>query len=516
MKKNNLLLLTALSGITLLTAWDLSPAKVIPGKMVHTTLTDSSASEKDILPQILALNGDDQFSPKKDFRKGNITPGKINNYVTKTPDGFCIQLPEKTNIPTAAVINGTIYLSGGFGSRQYYSFETETGKNKWAINLDDDGPSSPAIEDGVIVFNTESCTIFACDMITGKPLWSYFLGDPLMSMPTIANGIVFTAYPAHYEGQVNTLRKGNNNDPIIVPSHVLIAIELKTGKILWQKWIDSDIMSAPVAKDDLLYVTTFSGALYKVKQKTGEITEARAIRATSAPVFSASNEIVMSRRSDNAATNAVSETVVFGWGTKQKSGYKKDAVYLDKKIQSRSRLKGTAATADAGNGFAAGAPLSSNYAVAYDNIGQSNVSSLQSYQGSRALYKSGRLYNTMGDEIVCTDSSGNVKWKHKLEGDMDAEGGYMGTPPVYANGYIIVATLKGEVLIFDEAKGELFKKYNVKDPIRYQPVVDNGWIYVTTVNSKMYAINTGNKNITGWNMWGGNSARTNEVKTNHL
>ena len=514
MKKNNLLLLIFLFGITLLTAWKFSPVPALSGKLVHLTLTDSSAREKDILPQILALNGDDQFSPKKDFRKGNVTTGKINNYLTKTPDGFCIQLPSKTNIPTPAVINGTLYVSGGFGSRQYYSFDAETGENKWAINLDDDGPSSPAIEDGIIVFNTESCTIFACDMVTGKPLWSYFLGDPLMSMPTIANGIVFTSYPAHYQGHVNDQRKGNNSDRIIVPSHVLIAMELKTGKILWQKWIDSDIMCAPVAKDDLLYVTTFSGALYKVKQNTGEITEARAIRATSTPVFSASNEIITSRRSDDAATNAVSEVVVIGYGTKQKAVYnKREAAYLDKNVQSRSKLKDAAVLADAGNGFAAGAPASSNYGAAFENIGQSNVSSLQSYQGSRALYKSGRLYNTMGDEIVCTDSSGNIKWKHKLEGDINAEGGYMGTPPVYANGYIIVATLKGEVLIFDEAKGELTKKYNIKDPIRYQPVVDNGWIYVTTVNSKMYAINTGNKNITGWNMWGGNAARTNEVKT---
>src|SRR4029079_7878773 len=129
---------------------------------------------------------------------------------------------------------------------------------KWAINLDDDGPSSPAIAEGVIVFNTESCTLFACDLVTGKMIWSYYLGDPLMSMPTISDGIVFTSYPAPYPGDV---RARKNDSLEIWPTHVLIAIELKTGNILWQKWIDSDIMSAPVAKDDLLYVTTFSGAL---------------------------------------------------------------------------------------------------------------------------------------------------------------------------------------------------------------------------------------------------------------
>lgn len=532
MKKLSPLTPLLLLFITILTAWKLGGSSG-SRSIIRTDNNEADSIEKamDILPQILAINSEDGYRPPKEFRKGVVTPTTINNYLTKTENGYCIKLPSSTTIPTPAVVNGTLYLSGGFGSRQYYAFDAETGKNKWAVNLDDDGPSSPAIEDDIVVFNTESCTIFACDMVTGKHLWSYFLGDPLMSMPTIANGIVFTAYPAAYNdgGESHVLPQNNLpakanvspkmaakavpekkvNETRIHPSHVLIALDLKTGKILWQKWIDSDIMSAPVAKNDLLYVTTFSGALYKVKQKTGEIIEAKALRATSAPMF-ASGQLVMSRRADNAG--AVGEAVVVGYGRNEKSLYKKNAAYLDKKVQSSSRLKTEAAQADAGNGFSGGAPASANYYAAYDNIGQSNVSSLQGFQGSRGYYRDGNFFNTMGDEVVCTDSTGKVNWKYKLGGDMHADGGFMGTPPIYANGYIIVATLKGEVLVFDELKGTLLKKYDVKDAIRYQPVADKGWIFVTTVNSKMYAINTGDKKITGWNMWGANAGRTNEQR----
>jgi outer membrane protein assembly factor BamB len=402
----------------------------------------------------------------------------------------------------AAVVNGQVVVSGGFGSKQYYAFDAATGQKKWAINLDDDGPSSPAIQDGVIVFNTESCTIFACDLQTGKQLWSYWLGDPLMSMPTIANGIVYTAYPAAYHAD-------NGDRGAIVPTHVLIAIQLKTGKILWQKWIDSDIMSAPVAKDDLLYVTTFSGALYKVKQLTGEVLEAKAIRATSAPVFSAKNEMIVSQRSDSHTDSVASEAVVIGYGNAKKEVYKKEAKYLDGKVQDVSRLKSASAHADAGNGFAGGAPANSNWKAAAGNIGQSNVSSLQSFQGSRGIYQNGKLYSTMGDEIICTDDEGKVKWKRKLDGDLVKEGGFMGTPPVYANGHIIVATFTGDVLVMEEKGGKVVKQYSIGHPVRYQPVVDKGWIFVTTVNGRMYAINTGDASITGWNMWGCNAARTN-------
>ena len=92
---------------------------------------------------------------------------------------------------------------------------------------------------------------------------------------------------------------------------------------------------------------------------------------------------------------------------------------------------------------------------------------------------------------------------------MKNEGGFMGTPPIYANNFIIVATFAGEVLAIDETSVKLVNKYDIKNPIRYQPVVDKGWIYVTTANGRLYAINTGNPEITGWNMWGANASRSN-------
>jgi Ca-activated chloride channel homolog len=514
MRKITALSTAILICFVLLTAWNRHHAETTKKNLplINLDLPDDSAGyEKDILPQILAINENEKFKPKKDFRKGHVTTASLKSYYEKTEDGYCIKLPNFTNVPTPAVIDGALYLSGGFGSKQYYSFEAATGQFKWGINLDDDGPSSPAIDDGVIVFNTESCTIFACDLLTGKQIWSYWLGDPLMSMPTIANGIVFTSYPARYEGTVVKTQKDTAGKQLaIYPSHVMIAFELKTGAILWQKWIDSDIMSAPVAKEDELYVTTFSGALYKIKQQTGDILEAKALRATSAPVFNGSNEVIVSRRTDAASDSAVSEGIMLRGINSTGYYYKKKAMYLDEKVQVTSGLKAEAIKMDAGNGFSNGAPTSANWQAANYNIGQSNVASLQSFQGSRSIYSNGFLYNTMGDEIICTDSAGKLSWKYALDGDLKKQGGFMGTPPVYVNGYIIIATITGEVLVMDAKDGKVIKKYLIKDPVRYQPIADKGWIFVTTVNSKLYAINTGNPAITGWNMWGGNAARTNK------
>src|SRR5208282_5287549 len=103
-------------------------------------------------------------------------------------------------ILTPTVYKGKVYVTGGFHSKEYYCFDAVTGKLVWAVDLDDDGPTSAVVEDDICIFNTESCTIFALDANTGKHLWSYFLGDPLTSTPTIANGMVFTSYPAAGQG----------------------------------------------------------------------------------------------------------------------------------------------------------------------------------------------------------------------------------------------------------------------------------------------------------------------------
>ena len=438
-----------------------------------------------------------------------------------------------TNIPSPVVYKGKVFVSGGFGSKQYFAFDAKSGKKIWSVDLDDDGPSSAAIVEDIIVFNTESCTIFACKAETGEQIWSYWLGDPLMSMPTIANGIVFTAYPASFgsyngnefqEQQINngidinqiSNKSINNQEKKYSPkvSHVLIAIELHTGKILWQKRIDGDVMSAPIAVKEDLYVSTFSGTLFKFKQKTDEILSAKSIRTTSALVIY-NDQIFVSHRSDKLGEEVQESIVNYGSHDIAKTNEynKKRAPYLDKNIQEKSKLKEMSMENDAGNGFFGGAPVSSGYLMANDVVGQSNVSSLQSFQGSRTLNHQGRNYNTMGDELICTDPiTGKESWKIKIQGDLHAEGGFIGTPPILAGNKIIIASFNGEITINDPTTGKLIKSYKINDNIRYQPVVEDGWIYTTTTSGKMIAINTQEISLTGWPMWGANPARTNLAK----
>jgi outer membrane protein assembly factor BamB len=470
----------------------------------------------DVLAKVKEWNSDKFASPPTTFRAGHVTPRALEEKaLTVTKGGFVLQLPSGAPIPTPSVYRGKVYVSGGFHSKEFYCLDAQTGKLVWGVNLDDDGPTAAACEDGVIVFNTESCTIFALDAATGKQLWSLWLGDPLTNTPTIAKGKVFTAYPAAGGGGAANQAPKNPQPPKAgkpAPpcSHVLAAFDLKTGKILWQRWIDSDVMSAPVAVDGELYVTSFAGIVYKVNQGDGTLLSAVQSRATSAPVV-VGNRVYFTRRADDGKGPAEEAITGNDRGRLQEQlvAGKKKAEYLDRGVQDRAELKKKAAELDAGNGFAAGAPAAANPQAGYQNVGQSNVSSLQAFQGSRILNYRDNNFNCMGDEVICTDpATGRARWKFKLAGDLKKEGGFLAAPPAAAGGRLFLATLQGEVLQMDPDTGKVTHAHKVGSALRYQPAIENGRIYVGTQDGKVVCIDTGDKQLTGWPCWGGNAAHT--------
>ena len=133
-----------------------------------------------------------------------------------------------------------------------------------------------------------------------------------------------------------------------------------------------------------------------------------------------------SQRGDKAG-EAVSELVTgynYELNAVDFSTEKKQAAYLDKSVQSSSKLKMESNSSDAGNGFGDGAPASSNWMAANENIGQSNVSSLQNFYGSRVTATADVQFNMMGDTLFCMDNiTGKEKWKYAVSGNLKQEGG---------------------------------------------------------------------------------------------
>jgi outer membrane protein assembly factor BamB len=491
-------------------------ARTAPAPKPRLHLPDAPDDKESqlVTKQIRDMNANDQWGmPSRDLRAGSVTV-RDTPVAKKTPHGYEIQFDNRSPVSTPTVYDGRVYSSGGFNSREEYAFDAKSGQGSFGLALSDDGPSAAACADGICVFNTESCTTFAIDAKTGKQKWSWYLGDPQTSSPSIANGRVFTSYPAGGSD-------GKKSRPPQA-SHVLAALDLNTGKVLWQDWLDADVISAPVAVGDFVYVATFNGTVIKFEQATGKVRYATRARATSAPVVEFADgleSMYYTRRADDVAAKgakqAAMEEIVRTDHNEPQERYKtetKKADYLDRETQDHSALKGKAAANDSGNGFADGAPASAGGDKAAALVGQSNVATMQQFQGSRILHFSKLNVNTMGDELIATDpEDGKHQWTKKLDGDIAHDGGALAAPPIAAGSHVVLATLHGKILEIDPATGKTEATFDVGGTLRSQPVVDGGWIYVGTDDGRLVAIDTGDRTLTGWPMWGGNAARTGEV-----
>ena len=258
-----------------------------------------------------------------------------------------------------------------------------------------------------------------------------------------------------------------------------------------------------------VYITTFPGTLYTFAVGDGTLKAAVKARATSAPTIG-SAQIYYTKRTDRAQ-EAPKESIAAGPKgrlDRVRVYHEKEARYLDARVQKSSELDKKSKSLDAGNGFAA-APPASGYGKASENIGQGSVSSMQSFQGSRVLHYRGRNYNTMGDELVCTDpKSGKTVWKQKIAGDLIKAGGFLATPPVVVNDILVVATLDGAVERYAADSGKLEKRYRLNASTRSQPAIQDGRIFVGTQNGQVVVIDTQDPKLTGWPTWGRNAAHT--------
>ena len=252
---------------------------------------------------------------------------------------------------------------------------------------------------------------------------------------------------------------------------MLAALDLKTGKILWQRWIDSDVMSAPVAVDKELYVTSFAGIVYKFNQDDGKILSAVRSRADLGP-GRGRQERLLHRSGPTTARARPRRRLpasIAPSGQPQFAGEsRRRPLYLDAQVQAESDAEGAGDEARRGQRLRRRCP----------GAGQPPGRAEQHRPGQRlhhaglpglaaALNLGGRNFNCMGDEVVCTDpTTGKTLWKLKLEGDLKKEGGFLAAPPAAAGGQLFLATLKGDVLQMDPAEGKVVKTLQGRLPDR--------------------------------------------------
>jgi outer membrane protein assembly factor BamB len=218
---------------------------------------------EDVLPEALEMNSPPYAQVPGDFKPGHVYHSELPyGPVERTKRGFNVRVGYGL-IPTPAVHDGKVFVAGGMGSTQFFAFREGTGEFEWGVRLGDDGPSTPACVGEVCVINTHSCTVYALATDTGEMLWSWWVSPVLPTTPTIAAGSVYVVYAKALAGA----------HPLA--SYAFASFDLYRGDVKWQRWIDGDTVSAPVADERSVYVQTTRGTTYQVDQESGEIRAAQ-------------------------------------------------------------------------------------------------------------------------------------------------------------------------------------------------------------------------------------------------
>lgn len=389
--------------------------------------------------------------------------------------GWFARLPNgQQHLLTPLYGEGKVFLGGGFSSHQMFAYDARTGEREWTAAASDGGPSAAIIEDGKILFNTESCTIFAVDARTGRQRWSRWLGDPLMSQPAAANGLVFSGHiidgqsPGGLTPGVTGWGTGEGR------RYAFSALTLSNGAPRWTRAISADVMNAPVLDDDSVFFTTMDGVVYRMDQRTGRVRWRRNLRATSAPWLHGET-VHVTVRAPSEGGQRMERAVILAKGGGE-TVREHEPVHAD---------------------FLAGRP-------------DGSVTSGWAYEGSRPSIVDGRIYQTIGNEVHCRDAdSGELLWRRQYANEVR---GRPASPPAVAGAQLVFGTQDGVLFGLDIDTGMTTWAYDVGEPIAAQPTIAHGWVYATTTRGGLVGLEVSDVSFDGWHMWGGNARHNGRVE----
>ena len=454
--------------------------------------------------------------------------------VFKTSDGkegWVVRVPGGRPLATPAYADGMLFVGGGYGSNEFYAFDARTGRLAWKINSGDDGPTAAVVEDGLVAFNTESCTLVVVDEKTGKLVWQEWLGDPLMSQPAVSKGRLYMSYPAGQRGHAqnqqampqaqqsaaaNVAAKPLQTSPHKVAedeaneepgSHRLLCADLKTGKHIWERAISSDVISAPIVSDGKVYFTTFDGTSYSLDAADGTVLWKKENAGTSAPLVVAGDVVVTQKEGQDGKAYEGLQRLDARRGTAKDERLRgrSEAAYLDRDKGGGVALKQEAQGAlDSSVGFG-NAPASAQLGKANDHLGVKTVVGGWAYQGSRAAYSKGQMLNAQGRYLNSIGAEdGRYKWRAEVSGGGLTADSQVFSPPALGEQFLYLSSSLGHLLSVGQTDGRVGFMYQFPEPMVFQPALAEGSVYVGTSNGLLICLKTGSTDADGWYAWGGN------------
>ncbi len=392
--------------------------------------------------------------------------------------GWVTALPSEQLLATPAFTGGKVYLGGGFASHRFFAFDAYNGEMQWTVGAPDGGPTAAIVYKDRVIFNTESCTIFVADAETGELLWKRWLGDPLMSQAAAAEDLVMSAYP----------KDG---------SHEFGAFRIADGEPVWSIDIPADVIQAPQVYGNDVFFTTMDGTAHRVRVRDGHVLWQKDVGASSA-VWVDGESVLLSTRVDRGGRPHEQPVVLdIRSGRITNRGEIALAPYLGGGSRDRQM---TQTQMGAWGGVPHG-----------EHLGLTNVAAGWAFQGSTPAVADGRAYFAVAGEIRARDiATGDDVWTRSYGA---AEGAQAISPPAVVGSQLFFGTLEGQVYAADIDTGMIQWAYDIGEPVVFQPIVAQGWLYVATGRGNLIGLEIGDHMVDGWHMWGGNAQHAGLVET---
>ncbi len=172
-------------------------------------------------------------------------------------------------VTSPAIVDGVVYIASLSG--HLFAVDQQTGMEKWKFKSSMPIASSPSIVDGILYFVSSAGSLAALDIVTGQPKWVFaaeyekkFEAKGLHGYPSAAQTIpdawdVFTSSPAVANGKV-FFGAGDGN---------IYAVDARSGILQW-KFATGDVVHAsPAVAGSTVFVGSWDGALYALDAESG-------------------------------------------------------------------------------------------------------------------------------------------------------------------------------------------------------------------------------------------------------
>ncbi|MCL5284050.1 MAG: PQQ-binding-like beta-propeller repeat protein [Armatimonadetes bacterium] len=151
------------------------------------------------------------------------------------------------SIQSGPVLGDDLVYFGSLDGK-IYAVVTNNGKHRWTFKTKGPVYAPPALYGGSLYIGSTDHFLYAFDATNGHLLWKFDTGSPVYAGAALSNGVI-----------------------CIGSSQAVYGLDVKTGKQLWKRTVNTDFQSASAADNSAFYLTGKNNDLYALDAASGAI-----------------------------------------------------------------------------------------------------------------------------------------------------------------------------------------------------------------------------------------------------